>query len=324
MLINFTPRPNLGVDKTVPAVCSPATVNLTTQFNTAGLTANWTLGGNPVANPAAVSATGIYQLIATNNSGCADTATVNVTINPKPNLGADQALGICAPVTTANLTTVFNTASLTTSWTLGGNPVANPAAVNTPGVYQLIATSSFGCADTATVTVTNNTKPNLGNDQAVEKCTTGTTNLTTVFNTAGLTTSWTLAGNPVATPAAVSVAGIYQLIATNSFGCTDTATVTVTDNPFLCPGNPIIEQIIISPNPVKDNLSVKVVRAAAVTVGITIHNAAGQIVYKLAGQQQTAGQKIYTIPMKKMGGGVYVVTVWVNDKKEKVKKIMRQ
>ncbi len=320
MLINFTPRPNLGADKAA-AVCSPGTINLTTQFTTAGLTTNWTLDGNPVANPAAVSATGLYQLIAINNSGCADTATVNVTINPKPNLGADQALGICAPSSVANLTTVFNTAGLTTSWTLGGNPVANPAAVTTPGVYQLIATTAAGCADTATVTVTNNIKPNLGADKAVEKCTTSTTDLTTVFNTAGLTTSWTLGGNAVTNPAAVSIAGNYQLIATTAAGCSDTATVTVTDNPFLCPGAPIVEQIIISPNPVKDNLSVKVVRAAAVTVGITIHNSAGQIVYNSTAPQ-AIGQTIYSIPMKKMGGGVYVVSVWINEKKEKVKKVM--
>lgn len=322
ILVNFTPRPNLGADKTA-SVCSPGFVNLTTQFSTGGLTTNWTLGGNPVANPAAVSVTGIYQLIATNNSGCADTATVNVTINPKPNLGADQVLGICAPGTTANLTTVFNTAGLTTAWTLGGNPVANPAAVSTPGVYQLIVNNSFSCADTATVTVANNTKPNLGADKSVEKCTTSTTDLTTLFNTAGLTTSWTLAGNPVANPAAAGFAGIYQLIATTSAGCSDTATVTVTNNILLCPGNPvpIPEEIVISPNPVKDNLSVKVVKASAATIGITIHNAAGQIVYNY-NTQQGIGQTIYNIPMKKMGGGVYVVTVWVNDKKEKVKKVM--
>jgi len=249
MLINFTPRPALGADKTA-SICSPGTINLTTQFTTAGLTTNWTLGGNPVANPAAVSVTGLYQLIAANNSGCSDTAIVNVTINPKPNLGTDLA---------------------------------------------------------------------------VAKCTDSTTNLTTLFNTAGLTTSWTLAGNAVSNPAAVSVAGVYQLIVNNNFTCADTATVTVTNNQQLCPSSPppvpIPEQIVISPNPVKDNLSVKVVRAAASKVGITIHNAAGQLVYNSTAQQ-SAGQTIYSIPMKKMGGGAYFVTVRVNDKKEKVKKIM--
>ncbi len=252
MLINFTPRPNLGADKSAN-VCSPGSVNLTTQFTTAGLTTNWTLGGNNVANPAAVFVTGLYQLIAINASGCADTAIVNVTINPKPALGTDQAIAKCAD-STANLTTIFTTAGLTTAWTIGGNAVTNPAAVMSAGVYQLIVANGFGCADTALVTITN--------------------------------------------------------------------------NPQLCvtapPPPTLPEQITISPNPVRDNLSVLVVRNAAVNVGITIHNAAGQIVYNLPNQQQAAGPNTYTVPMKKMGGGIYFVTVRLNDKKEKVKKIVRQ
>lgn len=247
VLVNFTPRPSLGADKTA-SVCSPGTVNLTTQFTTAGLTTNWSIGGNPVSNPAAVAVTGLYQLIAINNSGCADTATVNVTIHPKPN---------------------------------------------------------------------------LGNDLAVSKCTDSTTNLTTLFNTAGLTTNWTLAGNTVANPAAVSVAGIYQLIVNNNFSCADTAIVTVTNNQQLCILPTLPEQIKISPNPVKDNLTVLIVRTTSVKVGISIHNAAGQIVYNFTAQQ-AAGQSTYNIPMKKMSNGIYYVTVRLNDKKEIVKKIMRQ
>ena len=273
------------------------------------------------------STTGIWYRfrmnIAADTSFYLDSMLINFT--PKPNLGADKMAAVCSG-NTVNLTTQFNTAGLTTNWTLGGNNVANPAAVSVTGLYQLIAANNSGCADTATVNVTINARPGLGTDLAVAKCADSTTNLTTLFNTAGLTTNWTLTGNAVANPAAVLVAGVYQLIATNGFGCTDTATVTVTNNQQLCginPPPPVPDQIIISPNPVKDNLFVLVVRTAAVKVGITIHNAAGQIVYNLT-SQQAAGQKIYSIPMKKMSGGVYFVTVRVNDKKEKVKKIMRQ
>lgn len=154
MTINFTPRPNLGPDKTA-VVCSGNSVNLTTQFVTTGLTASWTLAGNAVATPASVFAGGLYQLIAANNSGCADTATVNVTINPKPNLGADQAMAKCTD-STINLNIIFTTTGLNTNWTIGGNAVTNPSAVLAAGVYQLIVTNNFSCADTALVTVTNN------------------------------------------------------------------------------------------------------------------------------------------------------------------------
>jgi len=154
MLVNFTPRPNLGVDKSVSA-CAGNTVDLTTQFVTAGLTANWTLGGNAVANPSAVAVTGAYQLIAVNASGCADTAVVNVTINPRPSLGADLAFTKCTD-SIVNLTTLYTTAGLTTSWTLAGNAVTNPTAVTGGGTYRLIATNGNGCADTAFVVITTN------------------------------------------------------------------------------------------------------------------------------------------------------------------------
>lgn len=154
MTINFTPRPNLGADKTV-AACTGTTVNLTTQFTTTGLTSNWTLGGATVANPASVSTSGIYQLIASNNNGCADTATVNVTFSLKPALGADIALTKCTD-SIVNLTTMYITTGLTTSWTNGGVAVANPAAVTASGVYQLIAANGAGCTDTALVTLVNN------------------------------------------------------------------------------------------------------------------------------------------------------------------------
>ncbi len=263
--------------------------------------------------------------IAADTSFYLDSILVNFT--PKPNLGADKTASVCIG-NTVNLTTQFTTAGLTTNWTFGGNPVANPAAVSIAGAYQLIAANNSGCADTAIVNVTINAKPALGADQAITKCTDSTKNLTTLFATAGLTTNWTLGGNAVTNPASVSAAGIYQLIATNSFACADTALVTITNNQQLCPvipppPLPLAEQITISPNPVKDNLSVLVVRSAAVKVGITIHNSVGQVVYSST-NQQVAGPNTYSIPMKKMSGGIYFVTVRLNDKKEKVKKIMRQ
>ena len=54
-----------------------------------------------------------------------------------------------------------------------------------------------------------------------------------------------------------------------------------------------------------------------------VHNAAGQVVYR-SSNQQTAGTHTYNIPMKKMSAGIYFVTVRLNDKKEVMKKIMRQ
>ncbi|HRI23901.1 MAG TPA: S8 family serine peptidase [Ferruginibacter sp.] len=270
------------------------------------------------------TASGIkYRLkmnIAADTSFYLDSITVNFT--PRPNFGADKNAGICSG-SSFDLTTQFVTTGLTSNWTIGGNSVANPAAVTTAGTYQLIGINNSGCADTALVVLAVSPKPALGPDVAITKCTDSIVNLTTVYTTTGgLTTAWTLGGNPVATPASVTAAGTYRLIATNTSSCSDTAFVVISNNPQLCITT-LIEKIVISPNPVSDDLKVQVVRKAAVKVEISIVNAGGQLVFRTSNQQQ-AGSQTYTVPMKKMADGVYFVTVRVNDKKEAVKKIIRR
>jgi hypothetical protein len=257
--------------------------------------------------------------IAADTSFYLDSMTINFT--PRPNLGADKTVSACTG-NTINLTTQFTTTGLTTNWTLGGNTVATPAAVSVAGLYQLIAANTSGCADTANVNVSFNPKPNLGTDRVITKCTDSIINLTTLFTTTGLTTVWTIGGTTVSNPSTVTVAGIYRLIATNSFACADTALVTITNDQQLCI-QPLIDKITISPNPVSDKLSVLIIRKAAVKVDILIHNSAGQIVHRLT-NQQIAGAHTYSIPMKNMGGGIYFVTVKLDNKKELVKKVMRQ
>jgi len=257
--------------------------------------------------------------IAADTSFYLDSMTINFT--PRPNLGADKSVSVCSG-NAVNLTTQFVTGGLTTNWTLAGNTVANPSAVFVTGLYQLIAINTSGCADTATVNVTVNPKPALGNDQLITKCVDSIVNLTTLYNTSGLTTNWTIGGVAVTTPSAITAAGVYQLIAVNNFNCSDTALVTIINNPQPC-NTSLSEQIRISPNPVRDQLSVLVVRNSAVKVEILIHHVSGQLVYSMSNQQSAGGQT-YNIPMKKMAGGIYFVTVRLNDKKEVVKKIMRE
>ena len=262
--------------------------------------------------------------IAADTSFYLDSMTINFT--PRPNLGADKTVSTCSG-NTVNLTSQFNTAGLTTTWTLGGNAVATPAAVSVAGIYLLVAINTSGCADTAAVNVSINTKPALGADQAVSKCADSTTNLTTRFATNGLTVNWSFAGNVVTNPNAVAAAGVYQIIVTNNFSCADTALVTVLNNQQMCPlvTPPLPEQITFSPTdrPVTDILNVLIVRNSATRIGLIVHNAAGQMVYNFSSQQSAGGQT-YSIPMRKLGKGIYYITVRLNDKKEVVKRVIRQ
>ena len=227
--LTVNPKPAIGEDKTID-ICQGNTAGLTIQFTTTGLTTNWTLNGTAVANPSGVSIAGVYQLIAVNGDGCSDTALVTLTVSPKPDLGADKSIAICAG-NAVDLTAQYITTGLTSSWTNNGTAVNKPGTVNAAGIYQLIATSSAGCKDTATVTITVAPKPSLGADKAAVICSASSINLTTQFITTGFTSNWTINGAAVSTPAAVNQSGNYQLIVTNGNGCLDTALLNLTVNP---------------------------------------------------------------------------------------------
>ncbi len=257
--LTVSPKPALGADKSI-AICAGNLVNLTTQFTTTGLTTSWTNNGIVVSNPAAVTATGIYQLIATSIASCKDTALVTISVAPKPNLGADKALTICAG-NTVNLTTQFTTTGLTTNWTISGAAVSTPSGVKQGGVYRLIGTNSNGCSDTALFNLTVNPSPLLGADKTVSYCTGGSINLTSQFVTTGLTSTWSLNGNTIASPTAITSAGVYRLIVANNFGCTDTASVGVSIN--LLP-----TVLVADPAPVCTPATINLT-AASVTAGST-------------------------------------------------------
>ena len=226
LTIAYNAKPFVGNDL-VRNICQGNTFDLSTAFSTSGLSVAWSFGGNKVTSPSAVSTVGSYRLIATNGVGCADTALLALNNSLKPFLGNDTAISICQG-SNQILTNIFTIAGLNSSWTLNGNIVGNPASVNTPGIYQVIASNNFSCADTALLTLTISPKQSIGNDTAIQICPGLSSNLTNLYNTTGLNPNWSIAGKPVTNPSAISLSGTYQLIAGNAISCPDTAFVTVT------------------------------------------------------------------------------------------------
>lgn len=221
--LSSLPSPSLGPDQTAD-LCSGQIFDLTTIFNTIGLTPSWTLSGITIPDPTTVNQSGTYQLIASATNGCVDTAAVTLTVHAVPVLGPDQQISSCQnqPV---NLTNLYNTGSNAVVWTENNAPVPDPTSVNQTGQYMITATNNFGCTDTAEVTLTINPVPMLGSDQNIAICSNTPYDLTTLYPVAGLTVQWTLGGMPVPDPQAVNQSGTYQLVATNNLGCSDTAMV---------------------------------------------------------------------------------------------------
>ncbi|MDA3615511.1 ligand-binding sensor domain-containing protein [Polluticaenibacter yanchengensis] len=205
-------KPDIGPDKFV-AINEKSTTNISGLFTTGTYSKSWS-----TATPEAVGR-GIYQLVVTNSDGCTDTGLVTVCYKPI-NL-KDTTAYLCAGET-INLNAAHSFTFYSISWNT--NNITNAGTGN---YTATIKDPLDGCAAISetkiNIAVNSRAKPNLGTDKTAEVCNGKTTNISTLFNTTGLTTSW------IPNTPANAVQGTYTLIAKNSFGCADTAIVKVNE-----------------------------------------------------------------------------------------------
>ncbi|MBK7556732.1 MAG: gliding motility-associated C-terminal domain-containing protein [Flavobacteriales bacterium] len=218
--INQLPTPALGAD----------TDNV---YTTNGYTTSWSQNGSPVPPPVNASSSGVYTLAVADALGCADTAVVDLVVDPVPMLGADQAQQVCGGAS-FDLSTTYTTTGLVVQWTENGSAVADPTAVTQPGAYQLVVTNSYGCADTAVVVLAVNANPVLGADQWFELCPWQSMDLTGLYNLNGLTASYTLNGAGVTDPTAAADSGTYVVTVQDMNGCAGSATVVIDTVACVC------------------------------------------------------------------------------------------
>ena len=230
--VELMPLPVLGPDQSLTG-CDAVAVDLTGLYATGTDNTAWTLAGAPVADPTAVTEAGTYTLTVTNAAGCTATAMVTLQLDPSPALGGDQSTSTCAGTST-DLTAFFSTTGLSTEWTWGGTPVADPSAVSASGSYQLVVTNGFNCTDTAVVNYTVHANPELGGDLSFALCPWQTVDLSAVFPTVGMTAAYMLNGAEVGDATAVADSGDYVVRITDANGCTDEATARVTNVECLC------------------------------------------------------------------------------------------
>ena len=99
----------------------------------------------------------------------------------------------------------------------------------------------------------------------------------------------------------------------------DSATVFYVQN---CNTN-TIENISVTPNPVKQNATVSIVQLAPSLITINMYNSVGQLVFQLK-NQQAAIQQVFTLPMQAMANGLYYISIIKNGNKVKQQKILKQ
>jgi gliding motility-associated-like protein len=231
LTVTVNPLPIVTVAATPNVICEGQSISLSAG---GGATYIWN-GGNLSAatgptqtDSPTVSAT--YTVVVTTSSGCVDSATSSVTVNPNPVAiaGVDQSLCAGGSVTLTGSgggTYVWNGGNLVNA--AGASQTDSPSATSD---YILQVTDGNGCTDNDTLTVTVNALPvvTAGND--VQIC----LNSSAQLNASGASTYvWTPAtalsddsiANPIANPL---VNTTYVVTGTDANGCVDTDTITVT------------------------------------------------------------------------------------------------
>jgi gliding motility-associated-like protein len=179
---------------------------------------------------------GTYTTTLPARNGCDSIVTLNLEVNqPPPMPSVLSPVNLCQFQTTQPLSaTATGDLIWYTSASDGiGSSVAPVPSTTNAGVTNFYVSQSFaGCeSPRATITVNVSNIIILGPDKTITICNGESTNLTRLYNIAGSTTNWFLNQVPVTDPTTVSLAGRYQLIATNSSGCMNTAFVNLVIQP---------------------------------------------------------------------------------------------
>ncbi len=226
--LTVNPKPNITIaDKEICTNGAAATFDAG-----AGYTYKWVSGETTQTISKTTAAT--YTVEVTDNKGCKDTASANLTVNALPvvSLGPDQT--IC-PGSTATLDA--GAGFTTYSWLPNGE-TSQTIGATTANNYIVTVTNAKGCAksDTLVVNVNANLSINLGPDKEI--CAGDSTTFTVNYAAAGVTYTW---DNGASTKTiTVKNAATYNVHVQDPMGCQGDGTVKLTVNslptPTLTPG----------------------------------------------------------------------------------------
>lgn len=251
--------------------CTGQTITLTDNSTNNPTSWSWTSSGGNLSsatdqNPTITfSTSGTYTVThtATNSFGTSTAASQTITINQTPNSTASNTGPFCVSGT-VNLSASGGSSY---SWSGPGgfnstsqNPVRNSATLSMGGTYT-VTVSNNGCSSISTTSVVVNNKPTAAISGANSFCAGDSITLTGSGTTGGGFVisgyQWQLGGTPIigATSSTynASQAGVYNVIVTNSGGCSTTSanktltvnalpgvSANVNTNDTICSGDAII------------------------------------------------------------------------------------
>lgn len=251
--VTIVVKPNPNVDAGVnKSVCEGTTVSLLASgANNYSWQTSATLNNYTIPNPTTVvTDTAKYFVTGTGSNGCKSIDSITIYSLPLPIVDAGIANYICKGSSTTLLASGAATYSWNTNPSLSNilipNPIANPKKTTT---YFVTGTDANGCKNKDSITV--NVFKLFVRDSAL--CFGDSITLHSSINIGQATYNWSpgfyLSDSTIAQPKASPPATeTYDLIATDTSGCSDTAIIVIDVYP-----NPITD-FSITPFPTCDNI----------------------------------------------------------------------
>ncbi len=219
--INVSPYPTVSANASINPICA----GQSTVLSGSGATSYVWSGGIANGSSQSPAATTTYTVIGQNAAGCADTASVTVTVNANPIVTASAtATSICQ----GEQITLSGGGASTYIWT---NGVINGVPFTPPGttVYSVNGTNANNCSSTASITITVNFPPVILAVASDSSICAGES--LTLYGTGGVSYAWT-GGITNNTPFIPISSGTYTVTGTNSNGCSNTDDVSIVVNPL--------------------------------------------------------------------------------------------
>lgn len=234
---------NAGTGGTLSLCASNAPVDPFTSLNGApDPGGNWTApdGSSITALDASTATSGSYTYTIGAVAPCPSAqAILNVTIDPLPNAGTNNAIDLCADAAVTNLLLLLGSAQLGGSW-VGPAGAANnlfDPAVNIPGTYLYTVAGSGACANeqdqaSVDVSVLPLPQPSFTVSDSIG-CVPLNVQLVNTSSTAVQSTTWTFGDGSTSADAdstwhSYSLAGSYHITleVQDASGCTGSTTVS--------------------------------------------------------------------------------------------------
>ncbi len=292
--VSVTPLPTLVFTPASATICAGQTATL----SVSGVTSQtWAPGSQTTTAVSVTPTTSVTYSVTGSNSGCTNSNTVSVQVNPLPTIVTTSAT-VCAGKTA----TLTASGASTYTWNPGASTGSTYTVIPTGALttYTVVGTSSLSCSKSANVNVIAVPNPTLNVTASATVICAG--NSVTLTASGASTYTWTgsVTNGTAFTPTATAS---YTVTGTSPVAsCTASAVSTVTVN--TCAGiheNSNATVFSIYPNP---NNGSFVIRSSVFPATVVMYDVTGkQVMRKEITEMETASN------VSQFGNGIYYVSL---------------